>query len=428
MLYYSTNNSELRISFEEATLKGMEVDGGLYMPTSIPQLDFSNFSSSANINSVAIELAKCFIDDNELCSSLGNLYDFNAPLIQLDDNLFVLELFHGPTLAFKDFGALFLAKIYSTILRTNFRRANILVATSGDTGSAVANAFFKSPFVNVVLLYPKGKVSHLQEKQLTTFGENIFAIEVDGNFDDCQRLVKQAFADESLKSELFLTSANSINIARLLPQISYYINSFLQLSIFDREVYFTVPSGNLGNLTAGLFAKFMGLPISKFIAAVNQNNSFETYLSTGQIINSEVIPTLSNAMDVGNPSNLARINNLYNFDLLKMKEDITPLSFSDDETLSMINTMYKKYNYTCCPHTAVGFLAHQKMIKHKTNKFVNVVLSPAHPAKFKETVEKGIDKKITLPEQLQLALTEEKKVINCDNKFNTFKKIIYKLF
>lgn len=428
MLYYSTNNSELRISFEEATLKGMEVDGGLYMPTSIPQLDFSNFSSSANINSVAIELAKCFIDDDELCSSLGNLYDFNAPLIQLDDNLFVLELFHGPTLAFKDFGALFLAKIYSTILRKNFRRANILVATSGDTGSAVANAFFKSPLVNVVLLYPKRKVSHLQEKQLTTFGENIFAIEVDGNFDDCQRLVKLAFADESLKSELFLTSANSINIARLLPQISYYIDSFLQLIILDKEVYFTVPSGNLGNLTAGLFAKFMGLPISKFVAALNQNNSFETYLNNGQMIKSEAIPTLSNAMDVGNPSNLARINNLYNFKLLKMKKDITPLSFSDNETLSMINTMYKRYNYTCCPHTAVGFLAHQQIIKNKRSNFVNVVLSTAHPAKFKETVENGIYKKISLPEQLQLAFSKEKKVITCDNNFSTFKKIISKLF
>lgn len=427
MFYYSTNNSELRISFEEATLKGMEVDGGLYMPTSIFQLDFSNFSSSTNINSVAIELAKCFIDDDELCSSLSNLYDFNAPLVQLDDNLFVLELFHGPTLAFKDFGALFLAKIYSTILRKNFRRANILVATSGDTGSAVANAFFKSPLVNVVLLYPKGKVSHLQEKQLTTFGENIFAIEVDGNFDDCQRLVKLAFADESLKSELFLTSANSINIARLLPQISYYIDSFLQLSILYKEVYFTVPSGNLGNLTAGLFAKFMGLPISKFVAALNQNNSFETYLNNGQMIKSEAIPTLSNAMDVGNPSNLARINNLYNFNLLKMKDDITPLSFSDNETLSMINTMYKRYNYTCCPHTAVGFLAHQQIKKNKPSNFVNVVLSTAHPAKFKETVENAINKKISLPEQLQLAFSKGKKVINCDTSFISFKKIISKI-
>ncbi|GAB6281542.1 MAG: threonine synthase [Ignavibacterium sp.] len=433
MKFYSTNNESIRISFSQAVLKGAADDGGLFMPAEIPQLNknFFNELSNLNIKEIAFEVIKNFIDDiprKYLIKIIDDAITFEAPIVQLNENLYVLELFHGPTLAFKDFGAQFLAKTISYLIQNQKKETIILVATSGDTGSAVASGFHNLEGIKVGLLYPKNKVSKIQEQQLTTFDNNIFAFEVNGNFDDCQRLVKQAFADNELKNKFNLTSANSINIARLLPQTFYYFSAYSQLKRKNIPLIFSVPSGNFGNLTAGLIANEMGLPIYKFIAALNLNDVFLKYLRTGIFHSQPTIQTYSNAMDVGNPSNVVRIFSLYkNYE--KIKENISAFSFSDDETLSGIKEVYEKYNYIFDPHGAIGYLALKEFLNSFQNKNINgIILETAHPSKFKDIVEKAINNNINLPERLKFFLQKEKKSIPISNDFRNFKEVLLNTF
>lgn len=433
MKFYSTNNESLQISFSEAVLKGAADDGGLFMPAKIPQLENKFFDdlSNLNIKEIAFEIIKNFIDDipkKYLIKIIDDAITFEAPIVQLNENLYVLELFHGPTLAFKDFGAQFLAKTISYLIQNQKKETIILVATSGDTGSAVASGFHNIERIKVGLLYPKNKVSKIQEQQLTTFDNNIFAFEVDGNFDDCQRLVKQAFSDNDLKNRFNLTSANSINIARLLPQTFYYFAAYAQLKRKNIPLIFSVPSGNFGNLTAGLISNEMGLPIYKFIAALNSNDVFLKYLRTGIFNPQPTIQTYSNAMDVGNPSNIVRIFSLYkNYE--KLKEKISAFSFSDDETLLGIKEVYEKYNYIFDPHSAIGYLALKEFLNSFQNKNINgIILETAHPSKFKDIVERAINTNINLPERLKIFLQKEKKTIPISNDFRNFKEVLLNTF
>lgn len=433
MKFYSTNDESLRISFSEAVLKGVADDGGLFIPEEIPKLskNFFNELSNLNIKEIAFEVIKNFIDDipqKYLIKIIDDAITFEAPIVQLNENLYVLELFHGPTLAFKDFGAQFLAKTISYLIQNQKKETIILVATSGDTGSAVASGFHNIEGIKVGLLYPKNKVSKIQEQQLTTFNNNIFAFEVDGNFDDCQRLVKQAFSDIDLKNKFNLTSANSINIARLLPQTFYYFAAYSQLKRKNIPIIFSVPSGNFGNLTSGLIANEMGLPIYKFIAALNSNDVFLKYLRTGIFHPQPTIQTYSNAMDVGNPSNIVRIFSIYkNYE--KIKGKISAFSFSDEETLSGIKEVYEKYNYIFDPHSAIGYLALKEFFYSFQDKNINgIILETAHPSKFKDIVESAINNNINLPERLKFFLQKEKKSIPISNDFRNFKEVLLNTF
>lgn len=431
MKFYSTNKKSELVNFKEAVIKGIADDGGLFMPKSIPKLP-DNFFKNINkisFNEICYEVAKNIIQDEIGETELKNITDkainFSAPLIDLDDNLKILELFHGPTLAFKDFGARFMSGILSFFTKDFNKEINILVATSGDTGSAVANGFYKTEGIKVILLYPSGKVSEIQEKQLTTLGNNVTTLEVEGTFDDCQRIVKEAFADKDLNSKLILSSANSINIARLLPQTFYYFFAYAQLKDKSKPLFFSVPSGNFGNLTAGLFAKQMGLPVNKFIAAVNSNDVFPKYLKSGKFEPIPSIKTISNAMDVGNPSNFYRILDLFNDDLKSIKEKIFSSSFSEEQTKSAIKNIFNKYNYIIDPHGAVGYLALEDFInKNNYIKYNGIVLETAHPAKFLDTMEKVISKKIEMPERLKKCFTKEKKTIKISNNFHQLKDFL----
>lgn len=348
---------------------------------------------------------------------------FDAPLVQLEKNLHVLELFHGPTLAFKDFGARFMAGLMRYFLRNSSSKLTILVATSGDTGSAVASGFYKVEGVEVIILYPSGKVSDLQEKQLTTLGENITALEIQGSFDDCQRLVKEAFLDQDLLAKYRLSSANSINIARLIPQSLYYANALAQLHEHPDKAVFVVPSGNFGNLTAGLFAKKLGMPVKDFVAATNVNASVPQYLESGIFKPHASFQTLSNAMDVGNPSNFARMLDLCNNDHSAMKKDLRAFSFDDEETVLAMQEIYSRYNYVMDPHGAIAYLGWKKY-NSSSKVGVGILLETAHPAKFIETVEKNLKIKLEIPAQLQEVAQKAKqsKVLNSD--YDNFKNYL----
>ncbi len=432
MKFYSTNNRSNLVSFKEAVIKGIANDGGLFLPVEFPKLQKEFFEKIHQFSfpEISLLIANEFLKDeinfNNLEKIIYDSINFPAPLVNIAQNEFVLELFHGPTLAFKDFGARFMAKILEHINKNENKEITILVATSGDTGSAVANGFYNTEGIKVVLLFPSKKVSEIQEKQLTTLGGNVIALEVEGNFDDCQRLVKQAFADVQLNSKLNLSSANSINIARLLPQSFYYFNAFAQIENKKRKLIFSIPSGNLGNLTAGIFAYKMGLPVHKFIAAVNANDVFTQYLSSGKFNPKDSIQTLSNAMDVGNPSNFARIISIFENDHNKIQKIISSSSHSDEETLNAIKQVHQKYNYVFDPHGAVGFLALQKYLKENPGDYNSIILETAHPAKFLETVEKAIDSKIEIPERLKICLNKEKISIKISNKFEKFKEFLMK--
>ena len=431
MKFYSTNNKNKFVSFKEAVLNGLADDGGLFMPEFIPQFDknFINDLKNLSFQEIAFEIAHKFIKDEiestELKKIINKTLNFPAPLVNLNDNLAILELFHGPTLAFKDFGARFMAEVISHF---NNEKFNILVATSGDTGSAVAGGFFGKENINVFLLYPSGKVSEIQEKQLTTWGGNITALEIEGTFDDCQRLVKEAFVDKELNSQKKFSSANSISIARLLPQIFYYFEAYKQLknsNNISRQTVVCVPSGNLGNLTAGIIAKMMGLPIDKFISATNRNDIFTNYINTGNFEPRASVQTLSNAMDVGNPSNFARIINVYKNLYEEIKGDVYSATFSDEETLEAIKEVYKKYNYVIDPHGAVGYLAVQKFVKENNiQNAASIILETAHPAKFLDTVEHAIDKKVEIPARLKECFHKEKRSTILQNDFTMFKKFL----
>lgn len=429
MKYFSTRDKSNPVSFKKAVIQGLANDGGLFMPEFIPIFsnDFWNSLNNLSFQEISFEVASKFIDDEISKSKIYDLIEkaisFPAPVVDLNDEIKILELFHGPTLAFKDFGAQFMAKTMEYFVQQDNAQLNILVATSGDTGSAVANGFYGVEGINVFILYPSGKVSSIQEKQLTTLDKNITALEIDGTFDDCQRLVKEAFVDEELKSKLNLSSANSINIARLIPQSFYYINAVKQF--LKEEVVISIPSGNLGNLTAGLFAKKMGAPISKFIAATNSNKVFTDYLNGGNFSPRNSVLTYSNAMDVGNPSNLERIQYLYNFDLLQIQKDISSFSFNDEETLSAIKDVFLKYNYIIDPHGAVGYLALKKYFDNNSNpKRIGIVAETAHASKFLDIVENAINNKVEIPNRLKIVLEKEKRSIKLDNKFNSLKEFL----
>lgn len=428
MKYYSTNNRNIFFSFEEAVMKGLSDDGGLFMPESIPNLCkefFENIEEKSFVE-IALEVSKHFVGNEIPQSKLEEIVleaiNFPAPIVEIDKNLFVLELFHGPTLAFKDFGARFMAKTMGYFAQKENSHLNILVATSGDTGSAVANGFYSTPGINVYILYPKGKVSKIQEQQLTTLDKNITALEIEGTFDDCQRLVKSAFMDSELNSKLNLSSANSINIARLLPQSFYYMEAYKQIPNKSLPVVFSVPSGNLGNITAGLFAKKMGLPVYKFIGATNKNDVFTEFVQTGNFNARASVQTLSNAMDVGNPSNLARIVDLYSNSIDEIRSDIFSATFNDEQTRQAIKKIFTEYNYTIDPHGAVGYLALEKFLQENSSQeFSSIVLETAHPAKFKEVVEEELFTEVEIPERLANCLTKEKKAVELSSEYKSLK-------
>lgn len=426
MQCYSTNNHNLRVSFREAVMKGLPDDNGLFMPVEIPALperfirELKKYSFQEISFTVAKNLLQDAIPDPDLNSIVRNAIDFPAPLVRLDDDTCILELFHGPSLAFKDFGARFMARTMSWLNRGEDQELTILVATSGDTGGAVAAGFFRTPGIRVVILYPSGKVSPLQEKQLTTLGHNIAALEVEGTFDDCQALVKAAFLDANVTAKLRLSSANSINIARLIPQSFYYFEAYKQITPLRSPLVFSVPSGNFGNLTAGLFARKMGLPVHQFVAATNANDVIPEYLETGEYHPRPSIRTLSNAMDVGTPSNFARMLDLYCSTWNMMREDVVGFAFSDEETKEAIREVDKRYNYVLDPHGAVGYLALREY--QKQNACTGIVLETAHPAKFVEDVEMILGRKIVIPERLAALANKEKNAVRMQPDYASFKE------
>ena len=418
MIFYSTNKQSTPASFKKATLEGLAGDGGLYVPSEIPRFstDEIELLKDAPFNHIAFAIAKKFNDgeipDDSLWKIVERCFTFETPLVELEKNTYVEELFHGPTLAFKDYGARFLAHLTGHFAQEDHTLITVLVATSGDTGSAVAYGFKGVPNTRVVLLYPSGKVSRLQEQQLTTVGGNVTALEVNGDFDDCQRLVKQAFMDAELKQCLALTSANSINISRLIPQTFYYAWGSLQLAALHpgKKAVFSVPSGNYGNLTGGVLAKMMGFPIKHFIAGSNANDSVTRYLEDGRYEPHPTVETLSSAMDVGNPSNFARLRHFYADDYRAMAADISGNSVSDTETLDTIKSVYDRFGYIIDPHTAVGFRALEK--SRQTNATLlnepSAVMSTANPAKFIEAIKEALDIDITIPDRLQEVLDRKK--------------------
>jgi threonine synthase len=425
--FYSTKGSAISVGFKDALFHGLAPDGGLYMPETIPQLGIDFFKSDLSYLEFAVGMIHPFTKDDISISELANIcesaFDFPVPIIELNANDSVLELFHGPTLAFKDFAARFMAKTMSYLLENENQELTILVATSGDTGSAVANGFFGKDGINVIILYPSKRVSPIQEKQLTTLGGNITALEIDGTFDDCQRMVKAAFSDEDLRNRRPLSSANSINVARLLPQSVYYAWSWNQCKK-NETVVFSVPSGNFGNLTGGLLANRMGIPVEKFIASTNVNDVFPKYLISGNVDNEEAVQTLSNAMDVGVPSNLERIQNLFHDDVDQIKVNISSWSFNDEETKIALRNINEKSNYLVDPHTAVGFLGLEKY-RYKTHSTTKgIVLSTAHPGKFHDILEPLVREKIALPEQLKFAMIKEKVAHYMSNRYSDLKEFL----
>ncbi len=402
------------------------------MPEKIPQLPGGMIESlsTQSLQEIAMQVISKFADNIEpsaLLKIIEEAINFNAPIKTLSESMSILELFHGPTLAFKDFGARFLANSMVYFNKDEDKDLIILVATSGDTGSAVASSFYEKDGIKIGLLYPSGMVSHIQEKQLTTMGKNIKAFEIEGTFDDCQRLVKTAFLDKDIKSKFNLSSANSINIARLLPQSIYYFYAFGQVkkNLDVNEVIFTVPSGNFGNLTAGLFAGEMGLPVKRYLAAVNSNTVFTEYLQNGVYKSRPARKTLSNAMDVGDPSNFVRIEALYNNDVDHIRERIYSDSASDQDTITTIKSVYEKYKYIIEPHGAVGCFVNEKYKNINQDPAHSIVLETAHPAKFADCVESALNMKIEMPARLAACLEKEKNAHKISSDYNTFKETLF---
>lgn len=429
MQYYSTNGQTPEVSLQEAVVKGLAADKGLFMPKQIKRLPESFFNNIQNLSfqEIAFEVAKAFFgEDVEEAALKQIVYDtlsFDVPLVNVNDNIYSLELFHGPTLAFKDVGARFMSRLLGYFIRKQGQKqVNVLVATSGDTGSAVANGFLGVEGIHVYVLYPKGKVSKIQECQFTTLGQNITALEIDGVFDDCQALVKSAFMDADLNKHMNLTSANSINVARFLPQAFYYFYAYAQLKKMgkDKNVVICVPSGNFGNITAGLFGKRMGLPVSRFIAANNRNDIFYQYLLTGEYNPRPSVQTIANAMDVGAPSNFARILDLYKNSHKDICGDISGCTYNDDQIRATIKQVFDNYKYLLDPHGAVGYQAVADGLKPEE---VGVFLETAHPAKFKDTVEPIVGP-IEIPAKLQAFMRGEKKSIELPKDFSAFKQYL----
>jgi threonine synthase len=424
MKLYSTKNKNAFVDLKEAVFKGLPDDNGLFMPEHIEPLPASFFENIKDYSLQEIAFNVCrnlfqgYIPEDDLKMIIDNAINFEAPVVKLDEETHVLELFHGPSLAFKDFGARFMSQLMSYFNRGNDKELVILVATSGDTGGAVAFGFHNTPGIKVVILYPSGKVTNLQEKQLTTLGGNVTALEVDGTFDDCQALVKQAFLDKELTTNIRLSSANSINIARLIPQSFYYMEAYKQIEN-PEKVVFCVPSGNFGNLTAGLFAKQMGLPIHHFIAATNANDIVPKYLADGEYNPKPSVRTISNAMDVGNPSNFARMLDICST-WNTMKNDISGYAYNDATTETAIIEVKKKYDYVIEPHCAVAYLA-LKEWQNDNPDTQGIILATAHPAKFIDDVERILEEKVIVPERLAKLADNKKESILFKPDFSDFK-------
>jgi threonine synthase len=431
MRYYSTKNKQHRVSFQEAIFKGLPDDNGLFVPEAIPRLDadWLRNLSKHSFHEIACTITKPFvgdeIPDSEIDLLIEKAIDFPAPVIPLTDTMGVLELFHGPSLAFKDFGARFMAAMMGHFLAKEAKEITILVATSGDTGGAVAYGFLNVPGIKVVILYPSGKVSKLQEQQLTTLGHNITALEVDGTFDDCQSMVKSAFLDHGIMAKINLSSANSINIARLIPQSFYYAEAYKQVAHRGKDVVFCVPSGNFGNLTAGLYASEMGIPIKHFIAASNANNVFTAYIDTGVYSPKPSVSTLSNAMDVGNPSNFYRILDLYGSTWNNVKDVISAVSISDEDTLQAMKSVFGATGYTLDPHTAVAYLGCKAWQNANADSY-GIILETAHPAKFLDVMAMSGVQEVAIPERLAALQDREKKSIRVSAQYQDLKDYLLK--
>lgn len=437
MKFYSTQGAPEGVTFLEAAETGLAPDGGLYMPDHFPKPDFEiSCNPDKPVKALQEAAKRCsrpFLNESlpeaEIDKLVDHAINFDAPLVQISKNLFVLELFHGPTLAFKDFGARFMARLFSAHRSNPDTDLVILVATSGDTGGAVANGFYQLPGVQVCLLYPEGKVSDVQRKQMTTLGKNITALEVSGTFDDCQNLVKTAFSDRDLNKQMRLSSANSINIARLLPQSFYYLHASAQIQRLRGDApVFVVPSGNFGNLTAGLFAQQMGMPVHSFVAATNRNDVVPEFLSGTEFTPRASVQTLSNAMDVGNPSNFDRIRHLFKGDDDAIRDALTGYAFDDDATLEMIRTVYDSHGYIADPHTAIGFLAEQEYRKKVGKNVPAIVLSTAHPSKFPDVVEKATGHTPETPERLLDATRRKERVVSILNQYDPLRNFLIEQF
>lgn len=434
MLYYSTSGNAPKTTLQDAVVKGLAPDKGLYMPEHIPTIPkaFFNNIGEMSLQDIAYVVANTlFGDDIEsetLKEIVNDTLNFDIPLVHVADNKYSLELFHGPTLAFKDVGARFMARLLGYFNKKNGTKdVNVLVATSGDTGSAVANGFLGVSGVNVFVLYPKGKVSKIQEAQFTTLGKNITALEISGTFDDCQALVKNAFMDEELNEKLQLTSANSINVARFLPQMFYYFYAYAQLAKMGKpldNIVVSVPSGNFGNITAGLIGKKMGLPIKRFIAANNRNDIFYQYLMSGVYNPRPSIATIANAMDVGAPSNFARILDLYDNSHEAISKEISGCTYTDEQIAETLKDTYDKTGYLLDPHGAVGY---RSLVEGLDNNEIGVFLETAHPAKFKETVESIIEDEINIPAKLASFMKGTKSTVKLSSAFPAFKKYLMSL-
>ncbi len=413
MKYYSLNHNAPEVSFQEAVIQGLATDKGLYFPKSITPLNADFFENIENLSNeeIAFEAIKQFVGDEIPSETLKEIitqtlcFDFST--VKVEDYIYALELYHGPTMAFKDVGARFMSRCLAYFNKDQKDNTNtVLVATSGDTGGAVANGFLGVQGVEVIILYPSGKVSDIQERQLTTLGQNIKALEVDGVFDDCQDMVKKAFLDESLKHKN-LTSANSINIARWLPQMFYFFFAYKQLKSQNKPLVFSCPSGNFGNICAGIIAKKLGLPIEHFVASTNINDTVPRFLENGNYDPKPSKATISNAMDVGNPSNFIRIQEMYNNDLEQFKKDFSSFSYTDAETLEAMKSIYKTNGYISEPHGAVGYLGLKKELKNHTNA-IGIFLETAHPIKFLDVVEPALNVKLPIPKQIESVLNKEK--------------------
>ena len=431
MLYYSTNNHQHKVSLKKAIVKGIAEDKGLFMPEKINVLPKSFFDNIENLSlqEIAFEVAKQFfgedVDYDALKEIVYDSLNFPIPLVQIKPDIYSLELFHGPTLAFKDVGGRFMARMLNYFTKNQHEEIIVLAATSGDTGSAVANGFLGVEGIKVGILYPKNKVSNIQEKQFTTLGQNITAFEVDGTFDDCQAMVKQAFGDVALRQKLNLTSANSINIARLLPQAFYYFHGYAQLPDKQKETVVCVPSGNYGNISAAIIAKRMGLPVQHFIAATNENDIVPEFLRTSVYTPRPSVQTIANAMDVGDPSNFARILDLYDHSYEAIKADISGYSCSDDTIRETIAEVYKTCGYLLDPHGAVGYNALTEALRDSNKQ--GFFIGTAHPAKFNEVVEDIIHEPVAIPERLAHFMKGTKQSIETSTDYAEFRERLINL-
>ncbi len=428
MNYFSLNNRDHNVTFKDAVIRGQAPGKGLYFPSYIPQLENDFFAGLDKLSTheiafrVMLPYVSGTIPNKELQQIVDETLSFPIPLVQVSDDIFSLELFHGPTLAFKDVGARFMSRCLRYFSQNDERKVTVLVATSGDTGGAVANGFYEVDNVDVVILYPSGKVSNIQEKQLTTLGKNIRALEIKGTFDDCQAMVKQAFIDEELNEKMFLTSANSINVARWLPQQLYYFLALKQWK-YNTPPVISVPGGNFGNIGAGMLAKASGLPVKHFIAACNANDVIPEFLKTEKFKPKPAVATLSNAMDVGDPSNFNRLMELNNNDISEIKRSVTGYSISDDETKETIRKVFTELNYLLDPHGAVGYLSLRRYLDNNQGD-KGIFLETAHPVKFNDSVEPVINQQIEIPASIAPYMLRDKLSITMEADYSAFKNFL----